>query len=213
MSDLKWKTEKRKLSDLKGFENNPRKLSRKQRTELLRSLEKFDLAEIPAIDTDDTILAGNQRVKLMIEANGGDREIDVRVPNRKLSKDERDEYLLRSNKTTASWDSAALGKHFNKNLLENIGFRADEFEFNSTEISFNENEEFELPDMELKSFEHYDYIVVCFDNTHDWLNALQLFEITKVNDSLIPERKKIGIGRIVDGKRVLQIFDNLKKQK
>ena len=216
MSDkakLQWTTEKRKLKDLKGFVNNPRTLNRKQRTELLRSLEKFDLAEIPAIDQDDTILAGNQRVKLLIETGKGDTEIDVRVPNRKLSKDERDEYLLRSNKTTASWDSNALGQHFDKNMLENIGFLSKDFEFNSDEITFDDNDEFELEEMELKSFEHHDYIVIAFENSHDWLNALQLFDIKRVNDSLIPERKNIGLGRVINGKQFLQVLDNIKKQK
>ena len=58
---LVWHTEKRKISDLLPYEKNPRKITEKQQQELTHSLKKFNIVEIPAIDTDNTICAGHQR--------------------------------------------------------------------------------------------------------------------------------------------------------
>lgn len=121
MDKLKWTTEKRKISDLKGFEKNPRKISKEQKEHLKKSLQKFDLVEIPAIDVDNTIIAGHQRIDIMRSIGNGMKEIDVRVPNRKLTEDEFNEYNLRSNKTVGEWDDSMLPA-FGAELLEECGF-------------------------------------------------------------------------------------------
>lgn len=48
---LQWHTEQRKVSDLIPFEENPRKMSKSQAQDLQKSIERFGLVEIPAIDT------------------------------------------------------------------------------------------------------------------------------------------------------------------
>lgn len=101
---MKWNNEKRKLGDLIGYEKNPRKLSEKQKEDLKKSIDKFDLVEVPAINTDNKIIAGHQRIKVLIDKYGLDYEIDVRVPEKKLSAAEYKEYLYRSNKNTGDWD-------------------------------------------------------------------------------------------------------------
>ena len=62
---LKWHTEKRKIKDLILYEENPREMTEKQKDDILKSLRKFNLAEIPAINTDNKVCAGNQRVFLL----------------------------------------------------------------------------------------------------------------------------------------------------
>ena len=54
---LEWRTEKRLIKDLLPFDKNPRTMSDKQLNDLKRSLKKFNLVEIPAIDIDG--LSGN----------------------------------------------------------------------------------------------------------------------------------------------------------
>lgn len=54
---LSWRTEKRKVSELIPIDYNPRILSSSQKKLLIKSLQKFNLAEIPAINTDNKILA------------------------------------------------------------------------------------------------------------------------------------------------------------
>lgn len=103
MTDIVWKTETRKLKDLVPASYNPRKLTQKQYEDLRSSLERFGLAEIPAINTDNLLLAGHQRVKVLTDLFGKDHEIEVRVPNRNLTEEEAKEYNIRSNKNTGEW--------------------------------------------------------------------------------------------------------------
>lgn len=123
---MKWTTEKRKLKDLIPYGSNPRILSEKQHKDLTVSLKKFGLAEIPAIDADNTLIAGHQRVKILSELNPPDFEIDVRVPDRKLTKKEFQEYNIRSNKNSGTWDFDILANEFEQDELIEWGFEEKE---------------------------------------------------------------------------------------
>jgi hypothetical protein len=65
-----------------------------------------------------------------------------------------------------------------------------------------------IPQMELQPFEHYDYLIFMFHDLRDWLRVLQLLNITKVNYSISRKTQKIGIGRVLNGKRLLQRLDD-----
>jgi hypothetical protein len=64
------------------------------------------------------------------------------------------------------------------------------------------------PEMELQPFEKYDYVVLMFRNTQDWDRAQELLGIgpatyqyaTAKGDA---PRRKIGVGRVLDGARIL----------
>ena len=127
MTKLLWKTEKRRIKDLIPASYNPRQISEKQAKDLRKSLEKFDLVEIPAVDQDGTILAGHQRLAVLSSMGRGEEEIDVRVPNRKLTDAEAKEYNLRSNKNTGEWDMDKLFA-MPKELLEEVGFDNNEIQ-------------------------------------------------------------------------------------
>jgi len=127
MGNLIWHTEKRKVKDLVPYESNPRKLSDEQAGKLKDSLNKFNLVEIPAIDTDNKIVAGHQRIKIMMLLGRGEEEIDVRVPNRKLTTDEFTEYNIRSNKNVGEFDWDLLAK-FDESFLADIGFSSGELD-------------------------------------------------------------------------------------
>ncbi len=126
-NNLKWKTERRKVDQLLPYDKNPRTITPEQADQLRASLEKFDLAEIPAIDTDGRIVAGHQRVAMLKILGRGAEVIDVRVPNRKLTASEFKEYNLRSNKTTAGWDQDLLG-HIEEDILVAVGFSPNELD-------------------------------------------------------------------------------------
>lgn len=122
---LIWVTTQKRVDELVPQEVNPRKISDKQMSDLKRSLKKFNLVEIPAIDYDGKILAGHQRVLALKLLGRGTELIDVRVPNRKLTKKESDEYLIGSNKLGGEFDFDLL-KSFDLEILEFAGF--DEIE-------------------------------------------------------------------------------------
>lgn len=127
MTRLNWSTQKKKVNDLLPYSKNPRQISKEQMTQLKKSLQKFNLAEVPCINTDGRIVAGHQRIKALQLLGRGDEFIDVRVPNRKLTKEEFDQYLISSNKITGEWDFEAL-KAFDLDILVDIGFSKTELE-------------------------------------------------------------------------------------
>ena len=130
---MNWHTEKRKINTLIPFENNPRQMSEKQVKDLQNSLKKFNIVEIPAINTDDTIIAGHQRLKLLQLAGRGEEDIDVRIPDRELTTGEVEEYNVRSNKNTGSWDFDILANKFDVEKLIDFGFEKWEFGIEETE--------------------------------------------------------------------------------
>ena len=123
-TSLVWLTVIRKVNDLLPYSKNPRKISKEQMENLKKSLKKFGLAEIPCIDTDNKIIAGHQRIKALQLLGQGEEMIDVRIPNRKLTQEEYDQYLITSNAVTGEWDFELL-KDFDLDLLTDIGFDAN----------------------------------------------------------------------------------------
>lgn len=123
--EIEFRTEKRKIKDLIDCTYNPRTLSQKQRNQLLQSFKKFGYVEICAVNADNVIIAGHQRIHVMKHLGWEDREIEVRVPNRLLSKEEFDEYLIRSNLNKGSWDWDLLANDFDFDFLTDVGFEKD----------------------------------------------------------------------------------------
>ncbi|USN88273.1 MAG: DNA modification methylase [Candidatus Nomurabacteria bacterium] len=157
------------------YDKNPRTLSDKQRKDLEASITKFSLAEIPAINTDNTIVAGHARLKVMQLLGRGQEEIDVRVPNRTLTKKEFEEYLLRSNKNTGSWDYELL-KDFDTEFLLDIGFDDGDLSDIWDDVLEIDDDEFN-PEKELKKAETTDiksgdffklgtHYLICGDSTN-----------------------------------------------
>ncbi len=127
MEKLIWHTEKRRVRDLIPYEMNPRTLTDDQAKKLKESLKRFNLVEIPAIDLNNKILAGHQRIKIMLLLGRGDEEIDVRVPNRKLTEKEFKEYNLRSNVNVGEWDFNLLAD-LDESFLSEVGFTSEELD-------------------------------------------------------------------------------------
>lgn len=129
MGNLIWHTEKRKVSDLVPYEKNPRKLSDFMAQKMKESLENFNLVEIPAIDTSNRIVAGHQRMKIMLALGRGEEEIDVRVPNRALTEKEFKEYNIRSNLNVGDWDWSQL-EDIDEAFLLDLGFSSEQLDKN-----------------------------------------------------------------------------------
>jgi len=135
MKKLKWHTEQRIINDLIPYKENPRIMTEKQKNDLEESLKRFNLMSIPVINTDNTIISGHQRMKILQLLGRGKEEIDVRVPNRKLTKNEFKEANLRENKNLGGWDWDMLA-NFDEELLLDVGFSEEELEdptFEATE--------------------------------------------------------------------------------
>lgn len=127
IEQLVWHTESRKVDSLLPHKKSPRKISKEQAERLKKSLENYGLVEIAAIDLDDTILAGHQRMKALQLMGQGDTMVDVRVPNRKLTDEEAEQYMIGSNAIHGDWDFDLL-KGFEMDLLIDLGFDQKELD-------------------------------------------------------------------------------------
>jgi hypothetical protein len=79
----------------------------------------------------------------------------------------------------------------------------------SEELNSNESAEKQagiLPEMELRPFEHYDYVLVLARTTTDWEMLAELLELKKVNCSPIVGKVKVGLGRAVDASKLIKII-------
>lgn len=123
MTKITWSTEKRKVKDLIPADYNPRKISEKQRLELIESIKEFDTVEPLVINLNNHLIGGHQR--LSIYTDQGIDEVEVRVPNRKLTVDEEIKLNLRLNKNTGEWDPEKL-QDLNIETLLDVGFGDEE---------------------------------------------------------------------------------------
>lgn len=141
LSPLEWYTVKRAVSDLIPCDFNPRQISEEELDRLKKSLEKFNLVEIPAADIDNVLLAGHQRIAAMYILGRGGELIDVRIPNRKLTEEEFKEYMLRSNIHNGEFDWSKIEEFFQDIDLEGIGMDLGAFEEFLQENAFVPDEE------------------------------------------------------------------------
>jgi len=114
-----WANGKRNVSDLKPAAYNPRKWDEAQSKSLRESLERFNLADPIIINKNNTVIGGHFRLKMLKEKKV--REVDVRVPDRLLTKAQEKELNLRLNKNLGEWDLDMLG-NFDHAMLGDVGF-------------------------------------------------------------------------------------------
>lgn len=62
-----------------------------------------------------------------------------------------------------------------------------------------------IPRMECQAFEHHDYLVFMFHDLRDWMQALQLMGVREVDYSITRTTQKLGIGRVLHGKRLIEL--------
>ncbi len=200
----KFKIRTRKLSELTKSKYNPRKISKADFEQLRVSIETFGFVQPIVInsnpDRKDVIIGGHQKIEVA-------KILKItEVPCVEINLDEKSEkeLNLRLNRNQGDFDNNLL-KNFEKELLSQSGFNFKELEeiFKET---VDELETTTYSDMELQPYESHDYIVLIFENTFDWLNAVQLLEIEDVNHSILEDNKKIGIGRVINGEKFLNKF-------
>lgn len=126
---LSWKIEKRLIKDLKPHPSNPRELSKFDRDHIKASLMKFGVIDKIVINTDNTIIGGHQRCRILKEM--GEKEVDCYTPSRGLSEEEVKELLLRLNKNQGEFDYDMLANNFNPLDLLSWGFSIEELELDS----------------------------------------------------------------------------------
>lgn len=127
---ITFKTETRRLGDLIPWNRNPRKLSKKAKEQLKKSLEKFGYVELAVINSENVIIAGHMRTMVAKELWGADREVEVRVASENMTPKEFEEYNIRSNANMGEWDFDILSAEFERGELEDWGLTIKDDEKN-----------------------------------------------------------------------------------
>lgn len=117
---IQWHVEKRKVSDLIPWENNPRIITEKMFKKLKESILRDGIFALPHINTDNVIIGGHQRKQAFIDL--GIEEVDCLVPHRKLDEKEFMTGNLASNVVTGEWDADILANVFDPDVLTAVGF-------------------------------------------------------------------------------------------
>jgi len=124
---VEWKLKKVKVSALKEWKKNPRKLIEKKLQDLQNSIAKFGVAQPIVVSTDLTICGGHGRKKVLEKM--GIKEVDCYIPNRELSEKEFEELNIRLNKNIAGeFDFDILANEFELDELIEWGFDGKDFE-------------------------------------------------------------------------------------
>jgi len=117
---IEWHVEKRAIADLKDYPKNPRRMSKEKAEKLQSNITKFGLIDVPFINTDNTLIGGHQRCKILKKM--GHKEIDVKVPSRTLSSEEIEELNITHNLVTGEFDYDVLANNYEVPNLIEYGF-------------------------------------------------------------------------------------------
>lgn len=119
MQKLVWRAEVRKVENLVTWDQNPRSIGTERFAKLIKRIEDRGFHSSIVIDTDNTILSGNQRKEVLLHL--GVKDVNVLIPNRKLTEEERKKIALESNLNDGEWNFEKL-KSFDLDLIKFAGF-------------------------------------------------------------------------------------------
>jgi ParB-like chromosome segregation protein Spo0J len=128
------------INSLNPAKYNPRQISNKQYEDLKASIDKFGLVDPIIINSDNTVIGGHQRLKVLREL-GSEKIPTVRV---NLSKEDERELNVRLNKSGGTFDMDILANEFDVVDLKEWGFKDIELGFNIDKIQEDLSDKIEL---------------------------------------------------------------------
>jgi len=147
---IKWHTANIKLSQLKEYPDNPRKISKEMLEKLVAHIREDGYHQRIIVDSDYTIIGGHQRKKALYMAGfDDDTEIEVLMPNKKLEPAEIDRLNIRDNLAFGEYDFEVLTERFDMDELVSFGMDEEMLApiFDKTILEeIEEDEEIELPE-------------------------------------------------------------------
>lgn len=123
---MEWKHTIRKISELKPQEKNPRKITKKQKDQLEKSISSFGIAEPICITKEGIIIGGHQRYRLLKSKKF--KEVHCWECEENLTDAQIKELTIRLNKNTGEWDFDSLANFYDVQDLFDWGFEFDDFD-------------------------------------------------------------------------------------
>ena len=186
------------ITEITPYEKNPRKNDEAVQY-VANSIKEFGFKVPIVIDKNGVIVAGHTRYKAAQEL--GLEKLPCIIAD-DLTEEQVKAFRLADNKVgeLAEWDFDLLGEE-----LDGI-FDIDMSEF-GFDSDFDEKEEIKKEEGEVPFSEelllNHNYIVLYFDNDFDWEVAQDKFGLKQVRDLIPRKGQPKGIGRVINGKKVL----------
>lgn len=123
---INWQHKSIKISDMKEYEHNPRKIGKKELEKLANHIREDGYHQRIILNSDNTIIGGHQRKKALIAAGYSESdEIDVLIADRLLVDKELDRINIRDNLPFGQYDFDILSERFTTEDLVGFGMTGD----------------------------------------------------------------------------------------
>lgn len=175
---------------------------------IARSIDTFGYVEPLVWNVrSGNLVGGHQRFKILLERGA----THMQVSEVDLSAEDEQALNIALNKLSGEWDQTKLvevllGLHEANYDVSLSGF--DESEIRKLLEHEEENTALDPltpkhAQMEIRPYEHYDYLVFFFRDSRDFVAACEKFGIKKVEAGFSSKKSKLGVGRVLDGARLL----------
>lgn len=165
-----------KAKDIHTGFGNPRKIQKKEKEKLKRSIETFGDFGVFVIDENDDVIAGNQRLSVVMEIDP-----DTVLDCKRLigyTEAEKRAINIKANTHAGEWDLDMLSA-WTADLNIDLGITPKEVPPDKRKIK----------DMELIRYEKYDYVMIVCRNEVDYLNLTRILGIDDAKVLIAKQRK------------------------
>ncbi len=166
-----------RAGDVKTGFGNPRKITKKKKDELRRSIEVFGDFGSFIIDEDDNVIAGNQRLSVIKEMNPDTVILCKRLIG--YSEAELRAINIKDNTHSGEWDMDMLAD-WTSDLIVDLEIKDE---------TKKDVEERSIPDMEPISYEKYDYVMIVCRSQLDYNDLVRKLGIEGRKVAICKTRK------------------------
>lgn len=177
------------IRELKTAFGNPRKIGKRQRQLLKKSLEDYGDFGVIVIDEYNNLISGNQRVRELSEIDPETKVLCKRLIG--YSEAELRAVNIKANTLSGEWDAKLLAE-WTGDLGLDLGL----------ELNNSNREEKTNAEMELVRFEKYDYVIIACRTDIDYGLLLQKLGMTdkvvKLHEIRTIKARAVWFDKIVD---------------
>lgn len=116
---LIWTTEQRRVGELQPLNNNPRRISRKDKEELKKDMFDLGIFRPFILDYDSNIILGGNMKYQILKEEGYDEPINVSIPSRKLTEKEKKKIIILDNVHRGEFDPELLIEEY-EDILKDL---------------------------------------------------------------------------------------------
>ena len=203
----KLKVEYVPTESIKTYVNNAKIHTAEQIEQIKKSIQEFGFNDPIAVWKDNEIIEGHGRLIAALELGIEELPI-IRLDN--LTDEQRRAYTLVHNKLTMNTDFDFSLLEMELEAITNIDMGDFGFELNGIQIDDIDQEILNPEEPIAKELgEANNYVVLEFFTEEEWMEAQQILGLQKVQTADTNKNiRRHGIGRVIDGKGVLDRLKN-----